>query len=103
MNWEYSQNEKGKKMTKYELARVIANKLDITIVRAEMMLTAFCDAITESLKNGERVELRGFGNFSFRNTKAHSRVMPLTGILTKIPAKRAPKFKASPKLKAAIQ
>jgi len=90
-------------MTKYELARVIANKLDITIVKAEVMLKAFFDTITESLKNGERVELRGFGNFSFRETKAHTRVMPLTGKVHHLPAKRTPKFKASPKLKAAIQ
>ena len=66
-------------------------------------LTAFTDAITEQLKNGEPVVLPGFGTFSVSDRAAREGRNPQTGATIQIAASRVAKFKAGKGLKDAVK
>ena len=53
-------------MNKSELIAEVATKAEITKKDAEAAVTAVIDAITESLKKGDKVQLVGFGTFEVR-------------------------------------
>ena len=50
-------------MNKSELIAEVAAKAEITKKDADAAVTAVIDAITESLKKGDKVQLVGFGTF----------------------------------------
>jgi len=90
-------------MTKAQLINKLAEKAKITKKAAAVALDTFVDSVTSSLKKGEKVTLVGFGTFSVAKRKARTAKNPRTGELIKVPAKRAPKFKAGRELKAAVK
>lgn len=57
------------------------------------------DTIAESLAEGSRVEIRGFGSFSVRKRKAKSTKNPKTGKIMHIPARNTLHFAMSKYLK----
>ena len=69
---------------------------------AEENLDAFIDVITEALKNGEKVQLVGFGTFETKTRAARKGINPQTKEEIKIPASTVPGFKAGKALKDAI-
>ena len=69
---------------------------------AEESVNAFVEAVTESLKKGEKVQLVGFGSFEVRKRAARKGRNPQTKEEIKIPASKAPVFKAGKSLKEAI-
>jgi len=81
-------------MNKAELIDQIAKDADLTKAQANAALDAFTTAVMESLKNGERVTLVGFGTFSVSDRAARNGRNPQTGDVIKIGARRVPKFKA---------
>ena len=66
---------------------------------AEATLNAFIDVVTESLAKGEKVQLVGFGSFEVRKRAARKGRKPQTKEEIKIPASKAPVFKAGKALK----
>ncbi|MCL2051147.1 MAG: HU family DNA-binding protein [Lachnospiraceae bacterium] len=86
-------------MNKTELLAVIAEEADLTKKEAEKALKAFLDAVAEELKNGGKVQLVGFGTFEVTQRAAREGRNPQTGATMKIPASKAPKFKAGKALK----
>ena len=60
------------------------------------------DAIVEALKEGRRVEIRGFGSFSVRQRKARSTKNPRTGKIMQIPPRKNLHFTMSKSLKEAL-
>ena len=66
---------------------------DLTVKEIERVVSAFFDAITDQLKDGGRVELRGFGAFSTRDRDARKGRNPRTGDSVDVAAKRVPYFK----------
>lgn len=80
-------------MNKAGLAAVIAEKTDITKKQAEILLNAFTESVLEALKNGEKVQLMGFGSFEVKERAARIGRKPSTGEAIEIPAKRIPTFK----------
>jgi integration host factor subunit beta len=56
----------------------------------------------DSLAQGERVEIRNFGNFSLRKREARKARNPKTGEVVDVPAKRVPFFKAGKELKEMV-
>ena len=50
-------------MNKAELVTAVAEKAGLTKKDSEKVLKAFVDVVTEELKNGEKVQLVGFGTF----------------------------------------
>ena len=89
-------------MNKTELIAAIAEQAEISKKDAEKALKAFVDVVTEQLKEGEKVQLVGFGTFEVRERAAREGRNPQTGKTMKIAACKAPKFKAGKALKDAV-
>ncbi|MDF7666402.1 HU family DNA-binding protein [Orbaceae bacterium ESL0727] len=90
-------------MNKTELVDAIASKADITKVAAKTALEATLEAITESLKSGDSVQLVGFGTFKVNARKARTGRNPKTGAEIKIAASKVPAFVSGKSLKEAIK
>lgn len=80
----------------------IAEQAEISKKDAEKALKAFVDVVTEQLKEGEKVQLVGFGTFEVSERAAREGRNPQTGKTMKIAACKAPKFKAGKALKDAV-
>ncbi len=65
----------------------------------ESMVEAILDRISTALVSGDRVELRGFGIFEAKETKARTGRNPSTGATIEIPASRKASFRPSKELK----
>ena len=89
-------------MNKTELIAAIAEQAEISKKDAEKALKAFVDVVTEQLKEGEKVQLVGFGTFEVSERAAREGRNPRTGKTMKIAACKAPKFKAGKALKDAV-
>ncbi len=86
-------------MNKAELIAAIAAKTGDTKKGAEASVNAFVDVITEALREGDKVQLVGFGSFEVRKRAARKGRNPQTKEEIKIPASKAPVFKAGKALK----
>jgi DNA-binding protein HU-beta len=89
-------------MSKQELVNHIADKAGLSKKDAEAALTAFVGGVKSSLKKGQSVTLVGFGTFSVSKRGARTGRNPQTGATIKIPARKAPVFKAGKALKEAV-
>ena len=89
-------------MNKTELIAAVAEKSEISKKDSEKALKAFIDVVTDELKNGEKIQLVGFGTFEVSERAAREGRNPQTGKTMKIEACKAPKFKAGKALKDAI-
>ena len=86
-------------MTKPELIASVATTTVQTKADTERILEAFLDRMANALTAGERVELRGFGIFEAKETKARLGRNPATGESLQIPASRKVTFRPSKELK----
>ena len=86
-------------MNKSDLITAMAAKTGSTKKDAEATLNAFVDAVTEALVKGDKVQLVGFGSFEVRKRAARKGRNPQTKEEIKIPASKAPVFKAGKALK----
>ena len=86
-------------MNKSELVAAIAEKAELSKKDAENALKAFTDVVADELKKGEKIQLVGFGTFEVSERAARTGRNPQTGDEMKIPASKAPKFKAGQALK----
>lgn len=89
-------------MNKAELVAAIAEKTELSKKDSEKVLKAFIDVVTEELTKGEKIQLVGFGTFEVAERAAREGRNPQTGATMKIPASKAPKFKAGKALKDAV-
>ena len=86
-------------MNKAELVAAIAAKTGDTKKGAEATINAFVNTVMESLAKGDKVQLVGFGSFEVRKRAARKGRNPRTKEEIKIPASKAPVFKAGKALK----
>ena len=86
-------------MNKSELIAAISEKADIKKVDAEKFLAAFIETVSEELKEGNKIQLVGFGTFETSERAARVGKNPQTGAEIQIPASIAPKFKPGKALK----
>ncbi len=86
-------------MNKTELVEAMAKKAGLSKKDAEAAVKAFTDVVTAELKKGGKVQLVGFGTFEVAKRAAREGKNPQTGAKIKIPASKAPKFKAGKALK----
>lgn len=90
-------------MNKSQLVASMAEKGDMTKKDAENALNAFIKTVEESLEQGEKVQLVGFGTFEVRDRKAREGRNPRNPEeVIKIPASKAPVFKAGKALKEIV-
>jgi DNA-binding protein HU-beta len=85
-------------MNKAELVSKIADDAGITKVQAGAALGSFMEAVTKTLKSGNKLILVGFGTFSVSKRAARKGRNPQTGETIKIKAKKLARFKASKEL-----
>ena len=86
-------------MNKTELVAAIAEQAEISKKDAEAALKAFADVVSTALKNGDKVQLVGFGTFEVSERAAREGRNPRTGETMPISACKRPKFKPGKALK----
>lgn len=90
-------------MNKSELVASIAQSADLTKKDAENALNGFLSAVEGALAKGEKVQLVGFGTFEVRQRKAREGRNPRNPEeVIKIPASKAPVFRAGKALKESV-
>ena len=89
-------------MNKNELVSAVADAADISKKDADAAITALVDVITEALKEGEKVQLVGFGTFELRKRSARTGHNPRTQEPMEIGETVVPVFKACKILKDAV-
>ena len=89
-------------MTKAELVDEVAQAVLLTKKQAEMIVNIVFDSIVQSLRSGEKIELRGFGSFRLRSRKSRTGRNPKTGEKVEVPPKKIPYFKPGKELKELI-
>jgi DNA-binding protein HU-beta len=89
-------------MNKSELVSAIAAKTELSKKDAEKALKAFIDVVSDELAEGGKIQLVGFGTFEVSERAARTGRNPQTGDEMKIPASKAPRFKAGKALKDAV-
>jgi DNA-binding protein HU-beta len=90
-------------MTKADLVDKMAKDADISKAAAGKALDSLIDAVTRTLKKGDKLALVGFGTFSVGKRKARTGRNPQTGATIKIPARKVPRFSAGKTLKDSIK
>ena len=90
-------------MTKAELIAGMASESGLTKTDAEKALNAFLSQVEQALKQGEKVQLVGFGSFEVKERAERIGRNPKTKEAIVITAGRAPVFKAGTALKDAIK
>jgi len=89
-------------MTKTDLVESIASKVDLPRATAERVVSTLFDDVVSALKQGDKVNISGFGAFSVSERNARTGRNPKTGESIAIAASRAVKFKAGKSLKDSL-
>lgn len=90
-------------MTKSELIEELAVKQNHLAVKdVELAVKTLLDLMTQSLANGERIEIRGFGSFSLHHRKPRIGRNPKTGETVPLPEKYVPHFKPGKELRERV-
>ena len=89
-------------MTKAELIEALSNKLPLNKADAERAINIVLDDVIAALRQGERVNISGFGTFSVSERQARTGRNPKTGESIEIAASRSAKFKPGKQLKDSL-
>lgn len=89
-------------MTKSDLIEQVATQLNLPKGKAELIINCIFDSMEESLRDGHRIEIRGFGSFEIRRYKAYEGRNPRTGDPVGVHPKRLPFFKVGKELKERV-
>jgi integration host factor beta subunit len=90
-------------MTKSELVdRIVEANGILTRKESELVVNIVFDSMSDALKNGEKVEIRGFGSFTVRERGAREARNPKSGEIVNIPAKKTPFFKTGKELRERV-
>ena len=89
-------------MNKATLIEALSEKENLTRKEAFDVVNLIFGGFTGALKQGGRIEIRGFGTFVVRNYKAYTGRNPKTGVNIKVAPKRSAFFKVGKELKAMV-
>ena len=89
-------------MTKSELIEKVAHRINLPKKRAEEVVNAFFESMSDALLQEERIEVRGFGSFSLREYESRTGRNPRTGEKVKVDEKRSVHFKVGKELRDAV-
>ena len=89
-------------MTKSDIIREVAEGTGLTKVEIEAVLDGIIKSISDSLKRGERVDLRGFGSFIIKQRAARDARNPATREIVQLQKRHIPAFKVSKILKELV-
>ncbi|MCA1945439.1 MAG: integration host factor subunit beta [Desulfovibrio sp.] len=86
-------------MNKSELIRKVSEENNIPLEEATVVVSTFIDSIKDSLREGSRVEIRGFGSFKIKTYGGYTGRNPKTGEMVTVDPKILPFFRAGKELK----
>ena len=86
-------------MTKADLIEEVSRVVEFTRKESEIIVEAIFDSVVKALREGDKIEIRGFGSFRTRQRQSRIGRNPKTGARVDVPAKRIPYFKPSKELK----
>ncbi len=90
-------------MTRSALIEKVAQRVEgLTLKQTEIVVETVFESIKEALKKGEKIEIRGFGNFRLKERQPRKARNPKTGESVEVPQKKAIRFKAGKALKEAL-
>ncbi len=90
-------------MNRTELVEKVAMQAGLTKTQADAAIKAFVETVTEALKEGDKISLKGFGTFEVRERNERTARNPRTGETIIVPATTIPAFKASSALKKELK
>ncbi len=91
-------------INKKELIEIIANEQDqLPYKDIELSVKTIIESMINSLKNGKRIEIRGFGSFSLRYRKSRIGRNPKSGESVNIDERYVPHFKPGKDLKERVK
>ena len=86
-------------MTKADIVNEVSNMTGLSKVEVEVVIEGVLASISDSLKKGERVDLRGFGSFIIKQRAAREARNPATNEVVRLKERFIPAFKVSKILK----
>ncbi len=89
-------------MTKADIVEIISANTGITKIETEAVVNGFLDTVIESLKNGEKIELRGFGTFKVVKRAQRIARNPKTNQEVTVPEQHVPVLKVSKEFKQGV-
>ncbi|NBT00197.1 MAG: integration host factor subunit beta [Betaproteobacteria bacterium] len=90
-------------MAKSELIAKLADKYPQLAARdAELAVRTLLDAMTRTLVEGRRIEIRGFGSFALSTRPPRTGRNPKSGETVMVPQKRVPHFKPGKELRKRV-
>ena len=89
-------------MTKSDIINEVSNNTGLTKVETEAVLEGVIDSISKALKDGDRVDIRGFGSFIVKERKARQARNPSTNKIINLNLRYIPSFKVSKILKESV-
>ena len=89
-------------MTKSDIIKEVSDGTGLTKVEIEAVLDGVILSISEALKRGERVDLRGFGSFVIKQRAARDARNPATREIVRLKERFIPAFKVSKILKNVV-
>lgn len=90
-------------MTRSELIERVSQRVDsLTLNQTEIIIETVFDSIKDSLVKGDKIEIRGFGNFRLKQRQPRKARNPKTGESVEVNEKNAVRFKAGKALREAL-
>ncbi len=89
-------------VTKSDLIEQLSERLKLPKGKAEFVVNTIFESMEAALRQGERIEIRGFGSFEVREYKAYEGRNPRTGEPVHVKPKRLPFFKVGKELKERV-
>ncbi|RQW77093.1 MAG: integration host factor subunit beta [Geobacter sp.] len=89
-------------MNRSDLIEAVAVKYNIPLKKSEEVVNTIFVAMTNALKSGERIEIRGFGSFVVNEYKSYKGRNPKTGETIEVKSKKLPFFKVGKELRERI-
>jgi integration host factor subunit beta len=89
-------------MTKAELIDAITARTELTRKTVEGIVNEIFDSMTVAMEAGDRIEIRGFGNFTMKEYRSYDGRNPKTGERVEVASKRMPFFKVGKDLRDRI-
>lgn len=89
-------------MNKSDLIKYLAEQTGLTLRKAEEIVDTVFDTMTQALKDGHRIEIRGFGSFTVKEYEGYVGRNPKTGDKIEVDAKWLPFFKVGKELRETL-
>lgn len=89
-------------MTKADIVDIVAEGTGLTKLETEAVIEGFFNSVIEALRNGNGIEIRGFGTYKVKHKNARYARNPKTGEKVYVPEHFVPVFKFSKDFKSLV-